>query len=116
MRKPFLTPDATVTQGDGATLQAATGTPDWRRARQTLCLALADGTPRAYPYTSFILVKKGVRVLTREPLSTGTQRLPVGDRPSASGVFCLRRSLIFIRQVLRRLIESRFPRPAIIPS
>jgi hypothetical protein len=49
--------------------------------------------------------------LTREAREAFAERIV-----SLDGLCCLRLHLIFIRQVLRRLIESRFPRPAIFPA
>ncbi|MBI3653501.1 MAG: hypothetical protein HY231_20925 [Acidobacteria bacterium] len=64
----------------------------------------------------FSRLENGYRMLTLMMLSHQLPQRLAPDMLSANGVGCLRLSQLFRCLVLYRLIDSLFPRPAIIPS
>jgi hypothetical protein len=85
-----------------------------RLGKVNFTLAQAGGA--SYPYTSFESPGRGCEILKDCWLSRKLQKTFAEHLLSASRVFCQRLTELFCAQVWFRLIESRFPRPAIIPS
>ena len=81
-------------------------------------LALAEVDRQAYPYFFSLggyLYERGEADLQerRFQMRSGVIKEATNSQGESFFLFL---TLVYIRQVLRRLIESRFPRPAIIPS